>query len=177
MKVKEIMTSKQLKMCRPKTPLHKAAKSMKSGNCGALPVVNKKKEVIGIVTDRDICLALAKKSLSPRKTTVKEIMPEKVHTIGQEEELSVALQQMSTRQVGRLPVTDTKGKLKGMVSLHDVIGSSDQNGTARSNHNGTENEHLLKTLHAVSRRYKGIKPAKHKKKNGSPKAHKDRAPK
>jgi CBS domain-containing protein len=78
MKVKDIMTANTLMFCSPETELQNAAKKMKDGNCGALPVVDKDKKVLGIITDRDICLTLAdKQAKSPAQMTVGQIMPKK----------------------------------------------------------------------------------------------------
>jgi CBS domain-containing protein len=57
MKVKKIMTAK-VKTCLPNASLIAAAELMRENNCGILPVMNKESKVVGVITDRDICLAL-----------------------------------------------------------------------------------------------------------------------
>ena len=93
---------------------------MKDSNLGALPVVDKDQKVIGIITDRDICLSLAnkgKKTIS--ELSVKEIVPQaKVHTIKIEDTVTDALREMRKNRIGRLPVTNNDGKLKGMISIN-----------------------------------------------------------
>ena len=59
MKVKEVMTSKSLKFCGSESKIQDVVKIMKSINCRALPVVDKDKNLLGIISDRDICLSLA----------------------------------------------------------------------------------------------------------------------
>lgn len=58
-KVKDIMTSNHIMHCIPETKLQSVAKTMKESNLGSLPVIDKDNKVIGIITDRDVCLAFA----------------------------------------------------------------------------------------------------------------------
>lgn len=121
MKVKELMTSGELKYCSPDTKIASAAKIMKESNRGALPVLDKDKKVVGLITDRDLCLTLANgKPIS--KLSVKEILPDtKLHTVKPEDDVKTVLQTMRTNKIGRLPVTDESGKLKGMISVNNLL--------------------------------------------------------
>lgn len=123
MKVKEVMVENSLSYCSPETNLAKATKMMKDSNLGALPVVDKDKKVIGIITDRDICLSLAnkeKKTIS--ELSVKEIITQaKVHTIKTDDTITDALREMRKNKIGRLPVTNSEGKLKGMISINTLL--------------------------------------------------------
>ena len=58
MKVSDVMTS-EVQYCTPETNLAVAALQMFDGDCGTLPVVEKDGKVIGMITDRDICTAVA----------------------------------------------------------------------------------------------------------------------
>lgn len=165
MKVKEIMTADAIKSCDPDTSIKKAAKIMNDNNCGALPVVDKNDKVVGIVTDRDICLSLAKndpETLS--KVTVKQIMAKKVLTVKAGDDVSEVYKQMRTYQIGRLPVTDAHGKLKGIVSLHHLINKAVGTPKQELGSFSTPDENLLKTIHAVTNRYNGYGPSQMKKK-------------
>lgn len=154
MKVKEVMTAHSLRYCSPETKLHSAAKTMKAGNCGSLPVVDKQKKVVGMVTDRDIALSFAKKQTSSAKTKVSDIISKKVYTVNQNDNLSDALAQMRTNQVGRLPVIDDERKLKGIVSVHNLISAAGRSnskiGLGAFNSKG---ENLIKTIQALTNRY------------------------
>ncbi len=80
MRVKDVMAICSSKYCASTTKLNDAAKIMKTTNCGALPIIDKDRKVVGIVTDRDIALALT----SPKpatESTVKEVMSSKVYVI------------------------------------------------------------------------------------------------
>lgn len=60
MKVQDIMT-RDVQCCGPGTNLAAAAKMMWDSDCGALPVLNVEGKVIGVITDRDVCMATATK--------------------------------------------------------------------------------------------------------------------
>ena len=125
MKVKEVMTTKSLKFCGSESKIHDVVKIMKSVNCRALPVVDKDKKLLGIISDRDICLSLANNKRDIlTNLTVGQIMPSKTHVVNHSEDISVAFQQMHVNQINRLPVVDDNGKLKGIISLHKLINKS-----------------------------------------------------
>ncbi len=155
MKVKEIMTKQGVQYCTPETRLHNAARMMKSANCGALPVLDDNKQVVGIVTDRDICLSLAQKSTkAPGQLTVADIMTKKVATVSPDADLDIALREMRTKKIGRLPVVDDEGKLKGIISLHNLLSKS-TNGKTGLRGSAGDGESILKTVQALSDRYAG----------------------
>jgi len=58
MKGREIMTT-DVKSCRSETSLAEAVHLMWEGDCGVLPVIGADRKVAGMITDRDICIALA----------------------------------------------------------------------------------------------------------------------
>ena len=62
MKVRDLMTS-DLRICRPETSLADAVRDMWEGDCRALPVVNDAGQVTGMITDRDICIALGTRGM------------------------------------------------------------------------------------------------------------------
>lgn len=164
MKVKDVMTTSSLKYCSPETKLHNVAKLMEEGNCGALPVCDKNKKVIGIVTDRDIALALTKKSgETPAKIDVSEIMTSKVHTIHANDDVTDALKEMRTKKIGRLPVVDDEGKLKGVLSLHNLLTQTATNTKLEIGNLKSPEENILKTIIALSDRYSSKSKAKKEK--------------
>ena len=66
MTIKELMTS-NVKACDADTNLATVATMMWDGDCGAIPVVNEERHVVGMITDRDICIAAATRSASPSR--------------------------------------------------------------------------------------------------------------
>ena len=153
MKVKEIMTASSLQFCSPETKLHNAARAMKKANCGVLPVVDKNKKVVGMVTDRDICLSLANKQKKPlSKQNVGDIISSKVFSVKAEDDLKTALKQMRTHKIGRLPVVDKSGKLKGILSVHNLLSNS-LNGEAGLGSVSETDENIARTVKALADSY------------------------
>jgi len=120
MKVSEIM-SKPVVTCTPETWLAQAARLMRSADCGILPVIDSDGRVGGVITDRDICLAIATSNRSPRAIAVHEVMARSPVTAREDDDASAALTAMSHGRVRRLPVLDGTGRLTGMVSLDDIV--------------------------------------------------------
>lgn len=164
MKVKDVMTARSLKFCGLETKIKDVAKMMKDGNCGAIPIVDKNQKVLGIITDRDICLLLAKKQLIPiDQITIGQLKKSKVYTVSINDDISTVFRLMRTHQIGRLPVVDEKGILKGIVSLHNVINKSINHGAKELSEISYSGENLLKTIQAVTDRYNDTVNKKRKK--------------
>ncbi len=120
MKVEDVMT-KGVHSCRPETNLSMAAMQMWNGDLGALPVLANGGTVVGIITDRDICMAAATKHCDPSTIKVEEVMTGQLYSCAPETEIHEALQTMQQRRVRRLPVINSdNGKLAGILSLNDV---------------------------------------------------------
>jgi hypothetical protein len=66
---------------------------------------------------------------------------------------------MRKNQIGRLPVVDEKGKLKGIVSLHRLINNQVKDGKKELGDINAPGENLMKTIQAVTDRYRGTKEA------------------
>ena len=119
MKVKEIMTS-DVKSCSLETDLASAAKIMWEEDCGAVPVTDGGGNVIGMITDRDICIAAATRSQAEGQIQVREVLSRPLQACTPNDDVQSALETMRTQQLRRLPVVDGGGRLQGIVSLHDV---------------------------------------------------------
>lgn len=122
MKVGEICT-RNPRVVISETTLADAAKVMWEADCGALPVIDKARKVIGMITDRDICLALGLKKAAP-ETRVTEVMKPRLVTCRADDEAAAALRTMSSNQVRRLPVVGPDGKIEGILSIHDALSQS-----------------------------------------------------
>jgi CBS domain-containing protein len=119
MKTKELMTS-DVKSCGPATNLAAAAQIMWDEDCGALPVTDERGKVIGVITDRDICIAAATRARAEGDIPVQDVMSKTVYTCSPGDDVRTALETMRARKVRRLPVVDQGGKLAGIVSIHDI---------------------------------------------------------
>ena len=120
MKVREIMTEPPVTYT-PETSLAVAARLMRETDYGTLPVVDARGALAGIITDRDVCLVLARSSRNALNVLVREVMTRKVHSAVVDDDVHGALATMKSARVRRLPVRDGSGHLKGMLSIEDVV--------------------------------------------------------
>jgi len=120
MKVTDVM-AKPPAYCSPQTNLAAAVEILWRQNCGILPIVNSKEKVVGVITDRDICVALGTRNRLASDMTVSEVASGKVIACKPEDDLRGALATMAQAKVRRLPVIDAGGKLQGILSIDDVV--------------------------------------------------------
>lgn len=120
MKVKEVMKQSAV-CCGPETNVGKAVELMWNRNVGMLPVVNSDGKLIGVVTDRDICIAMGTRNRLPGELTVGEIAIHKVFTCRPSDDIHEALLEMGDHQVRRLPVVNDQGIPQGVLSMDDLI--------------------------------------------------------
>ena len=129
MKVQDVMT-RDVHTCRPDTDLAMAAMQMWDGDFGMLPVLDGRK-VVGIITDRDICMAAALRRRDPGMIRVDEVMTEQVSACSPDTDIREALKIMRQNQVRRLPIIDAvERRLAGLLSLNDVALKAQSEGDA-----------------------------------------------
>ncbi len=119
MKVRDIMTT-EVKQCGPEANLAEAVATMWAGDCGALPVVDSDQKVIGVITDRDITIALGTRNRLASEVAVNEVISGNVFAARPDDDIHDALRIIQTQKVRRLPVIDRKGTLQGIVCLDDL---------------------------------------------------------
>lgn len=147
MNVKDVMTS-PVQYCSVDTNLAAAAGMMWDSDCGVLPVVDRSGKVIGMITDRDICIAVATKSRLASEISVWETITGKVVSVAPEDEVHDALKAMAANRVRRLPVVDQDGILCGVVTLNDLVL---QAGAGRGKAPDISHADIVDTLLAISR--------------------------
>jgi CBS domain-containing protein len=126
MKAKDVMTQSAV-CCAPRTNVGEAVELMWVHNCGMLPVVGTGGKLEGIVTDRDISIAMGTRNRLAGELTVGEIATRNVVTCKAEDEIHEALQSMADKQVRRLPVVNEQGVPQGILSMDDTITHGDLN--------------------------------------------------
>ncbi|HME11624.1 MAG TPA: CBS domain-containing protein [Candidatus Acidoferrum sp.] len=126
MKVRDIMTQTPV-CCGPETNVGAAVEMVWIHNCGMLPVVDGANKLVGIVTDRDLCIAFGTRNRLPGDLTIGEVATTRVFTCQPDEEIHVALGTMADHQVRRLPVVDAQGVPQGILSMDDILVHADQN--------------------------------------------------
>lgn len=105
MKVRDIMTEPAV-TCSPRASLAVAARLMRDADYGTLPVVDAQGRLEGIITDRDVCVALAGTNRNAVNVSVHEAMTHRVFTAGPDDDVHGALATMRTHRVRRVPVCD-----------------------------------------------------------------------
>lgn len=121
MKVKDIMTANP-KACSPTSSLADAARFMWDSDCGILPVVTDGGKVVGLITDRDICMAAAINNRNLENIAVEDVVTGEVYSCEPQDDLRTVLETMRDKRVRRLPVIEEEEKtLIGMLSLNDIV--------------------------------------------------------
>jgi CBS domain-containing protein len=120
MKVRELMT-KNVACCRADTNLARAGELMWENDCGVLPVVDEAGKVTGILTDRDICIALTTRDGQSSKIAAADVAISKCVMCEADDDIHSALKTMRREKVRRLPVVNRAGALEGILSLNDVV--------------------------------------------------------
>jgi CBS domain-containing protein len=128
MQVKDIMIS-EVKTCRPDTNLAAAAQTMWATDCGALPVLDDQGQVVGMITDRDIAMAVGSRNRPPSEITVFQVKPDpkELYTCAPGDDIHAALKTMREQGVRRLPVVNS-GKLQGILCLNEVALNASKRG-------------------------------------------------
>ena len=127
MQVQEIMTA-AVECCTPNDTAQRAAEIMREADTGVIPVLAGENDpkVVGIVTDRDLCMTVIAPGRDPRQVRVQECMTGKVVTLRPEDDVARAADLMAEKQVRRLPVVNEHGAILGIVSLADIAQSPQQ---------------------------------------------------
>lgn len=106
--------------------LREAAETMRARHVGALVVIDEpdgERIPIGIITDRDIVLAVIAPGVAIEAISVADVMTRDVATCSEDQELFDAIGTMRERGVRRLPVLNAAGGLVGMVAADDIYGA------------------------------------------------------
>lgn len=147
MQVKDVMTTFP-GTCGIGDMANEAARIMWDRDCGSVPVIDAAGHVVGIVTDRDICMAAYFQGRPLSAIPLTSIMTREVCTCAEQEELTEAERLMRARRVRRLPVTNNNGSISGIVSLSDVTQRVTKAGGLQQARG--ESRELLETLAVIS---------------------------
>lgn len=118
MMIRQLM-QKELVTILPTSSVHDAAMKMKEHNIGSVLITDEGWKLKGILTDRDIAMAVAADSKDSKATCVCDIMTQDPITINADADFDSAMRIMHKAKIRRLPVTEN-GKLVGLVSSDDV---------------------------------------------------------
>ena len=136
---------------REDVSLADAGTLLRNADCGALPVVDADFRVIGMLTDRDIALALAEGDASASAISVGEVMTRDLQTCRPDEDVRAALQRMTEHGIRRLPVCTPDEKLLGILSIDDLL---------LAERRGLDDRELLEALRRIARGYREKREAR-----------------
>ena len=106
------------------TSLADAAKLMRERHVGSLVVIVDRlseRVPVGMITDRDLTVAVIAKGLDARTLNVGDVMSTDLVTVREQDSVTEALRLMRERGVRRLPVLTRSGALAGLVTIDDVL--------------------------------------------------------
>ncbi len=115
----QALMSTSVRTCRPDDALNLAAHAMWDSDCGVIPVLSEGR-VVGVLTDRDICMATYTQGKAPAELRVEGAMSKQLYSCAPYDSVGTALELMSEHRVRRLPVVSSEGELLGLLSLADV---------------------------------------------------------
>jgi CBS-domain-containing membrane protein len=95
---------------------------MAENSCGEIPVVKSKEdpELVGVITDRDICCRAVATGKNPAQVPASEVMSSPVFSITADLDITKSCKTFSDKEVRRLPVVDKKNHIIGILSLADL---------------------------------------------------------
>ena len=146
MKVKDVMVKTPVG-CSPETNLGAAVEIMFNRNCGFLPVVGDQQRVVGVVTDRDIAIALGTQNRLPGEITVAEVATRKVHSCRPDYHIHMALDTMAENKVRRLVVVNEQNQFEGVLSMDDVVHFAETTPGGKADLSADDVLRTLKTLY------------------------------
>lgn len=129
MKISDLMT-KNVTTRRPHNTLESAARAMWEDDIGCVVIVDDEHKPVGVVTDRDICMAAYTRDCSLKSTEITSLLGRSVVTCPSDGSFAEAAEAMALHQVRRLPVIDHSGALVGIVTLGDLSRASGMSATA-----------------------------------------------
>ena len=119
MRVRELMTRK-VATVRTAEVLSNAVRLMRERGCGCIAVLGEDDRLVGVLTDRDVCMAALVTDSPLSKLEVGGAMSASLFTCRPEDPIAEAEVTMGRHQVRRLPVVDEHGRLEGILSIDDI---------------------------------------------------------
>jgi CBS-domain-containing membrane protein len=168
MKIEDVMT-RRVVAARSDTDLSHVARLMWDNDCGSVPVVDAEDKVVGMLTDRDLCMSANFSGKPLRELRASGCMASEIVTCRASDALGAVAKLMGVKKVRRVPVTDDGGRLIGLVSVGDLVRAA---AAAPAKDRKTLHAALLDALTAICARpaTKEIAPAPPAKKGAPPAA-------
>ena len=121
-KLFDLEFSSKIHAVKPSSSVRAAAFTMQKHDIGCVIVSNEKREILGIVTERDILMKVVNHNdMDLDKNTVEEIMTAHPTSLSEDESIMHALNTMEIGQFRHLVVLEKDGSLKGIISIKDIV--------------------------------------------------------
>ena len=131
----EPIMSRDVHRCRPDDTLNYAALQLWERDCGSLPVCaghgDDESQVIGMLTDRDICMAALFQGKPLHELKVADAMSRDIRVAKADDRVEDVELLMRELKIRRVPVTDETGRLVGIVTLADFARAARGRATSR----------------------------------------------
>jgi CBS-domain-containing membrane protein len=146
MQASELMTG-DVDCCAMDDTLERAAQIMWDGDCGCVPVVDEDRRVLGMITDRDVCMAALTQGRTLDAMFVESAASKDVSCAAETDTIEACESVMRLMQVRRLPIIDREGKLVGILSMNDLARHAHRTGKAPTT--GLSGDTITETLAAI----------------------------
>lgn len=125
-RARDVMTL-EVQSVRPDDSAEYAARLMRDCDCGALPVVDRERRLIGMITDRDLAVRLVARGANIRDARVDDCMTNDAFACQETTSIEDCMREMSRHQVRRMPIVDRGGQVVGIVSQSDLARHAEHN--------------------------------------------------
>jgi CBS domain-containing protein len=123
MQVSSFLSGKQVKTISPDATIKELSQSLSDLKIGALVVSSNGKNILGIVSERDIVQALPLHMHEIAQIHVRDIMTVNVMTCKKESTVAQLMALMTEKRIRHVPVIDDSGELISIISIGDVVKS------------------------------------------------------
>ncbi|MEM2223585.1 MAG: CBS domain-containing protein [Acidilobaceae archaeon] len=103
----------------PLATVEDAVKLMYRENIGSIIVTSPEGRVLGIFTEKDLVRVIGEGK--PLSTKLGEVMTKDPITVREEDTIVKAVTILSEKRIRHLPVVDSEGRIKGVVSVRDIV--------------------------------------------------------
>ncbi|MDQ4121212.1 MAG: CBS domain-containing protein [Acidobacteriota bacterium] len=121
------LMSRNVATVHPNDTVQRAARLMRDEDCGALPVIDRQGQMIGMITDRDITVRLVADGADPRFAQVQDCMTDEVFACHVNDPIEHCIRAMKEHQIRRLAIVNDRNQLLGIVSQSDLARHADMN--------------------------------------------------
>lgn len=119
--IRDFQIPKRIIHCRPDVLASDVVKAMAEKNVGDAVITTETREVLGVVTERDLLIKALARNIDLSTIPISELMTNNPTTIDDSTPLNTLVDMMVRKKFRRMIVTDTENKLLCMVTLSDIV--------------------------------------------------------